>query len=195
MIVDECHHLSAHSFEQVVRRAKARFVLGLSATVTRKDGHHPIIFMQCGSVRHRVDAKAQAAARPFEHTVIVRPTTFQTGSTTGTDKRIEFQSLYQLLVDDETRNRAICEEVVQAMRDGRSPLILTERNEHLDRFEGLLSASVPHVVVLRGEWGRSSGGQRPSGWQPSHGKKVASSWRLANTSERDSTIRDWTRCF
>lgn len=45
LIVDECHHLSAHSFEQVVRRAKAKFVLGLSATVTRKDGHHPIIFM------------------------------------------------------------------------------------------------------------------------------------------------------
>ena len=154
VIVDECHHLSAHSFEQVVRRAKARFVLGLSATVTRKDGHHPIIFMQCGSVRHRVDAKAQAAARPFEHTVIVRPTTFQTGSVTGTDKRIEFQSLYQLLVDDETRNRAICEEVVQAVRDGRSPLILTERNEHLDRFESALSASVPHVVVLRGGMGK-----------------------------------------
>ena len=153
VIVDECHHLSAHSFEQVVRRAKARFVLGLSATVTRKDGHHPIIFMQCGSVRHRVDAKAQAAARPFEHTVIVRPTTFQTRSTRPTDKRIEFQSLYQLLVDDETRNRAICEEVVQAVRDGRSPLVLTERNEHLDRFESVLSASVPHVVVLRGGMG------------------------------------------
>jgi hypothetical protein len=72
LIVDECHHLSAHSFEQVVRRAKARFVVGLSATVTRKDGHHPIIFMQCGPVRHRVDAKAQAAARPFEHTVLDR---------------------------------------------------------------------------------------------------------------------------
>jgi hypothetical protein len=76
IVVDECHHLSAHSFEQVVRRAKARFVLGLSATVTRKDGHHPIIFMQCGPVRHRVDAKAQAAARPFEHTALVRPTAF-----------------------------------------------------------------------------------------------------------------------
>ena len=154
VIVDECHHLSAHSFEQVVRRAKARFVLGLSATVTRKDGHQPIIFMQCGSVRHRVDARAQAAARPFEHTVIVRPTTFQTGNVTGTDKRIEFQSLYQLLVDDETRNRAICEEVVLAVRDGRSPLILTERNEHLDRFESALSTSVPHVVALRGGMGK-----------------------------------------
>src|SRR6266478_5109026 len=48
LIVDECHHISARSFELVVRRAKAKFVTGLSATVTRKDGHHPIIFMQCG---------------------------------------------------------------------------------------------------------------------------------------------------
>lgn len=63
LIVDECHHLSAHSFEQVARQAKARFVLGLSATVARKDGHHPIIFMQCGPVRHRVNARVQAAAR------------------------------------------------------------------------------------------------------------------------------------
>ena len=78
LIVDECHHLSAHSFEQVARQAKARFVLGLSATVARKDGHHPIIFMQCGPVRHRVNAKAQAAARPFEHYALVQPTSFQT---------------------------------------------------------------------------------------------------------------------
>ena len=76
-IVDECHHLSAHSFEQVARQAKARFVLGLSATVARKDGHHPIIFMQCGPVRHRVNAGAQAAARPFEHFALVQPTSFQ----------------------------------------------------------------------------------------------------------------------
>ncbi len=63
LIVDECHHLSAASFELVVRRAKARYVLGLSATVARKDGHHPIIFMQCGPIRYRVDARAQAAGR------------------------------------------------------------------------------------------------------------------------------------
>ena len=92
LIVDECHHLSAYSFEQVARRAKARFVLGLSATVTRKDGHQPIIFMQCGPVRHRVDAKAQAALRPFRHTVVVRPTSFQSKSVEGSDRRVQFQS-------------------------------------------------------------------------------------------------------
>ena len=75
LVVDECHHLSAVSFEAVAPRAKARFVLGLSATVTRKDGHHPIIFMQCGPVRFRVDARSQAAAgRPFSRRVVSRAT-------------------------------------------------------------------------------------------------------------------------
>ena len=154
LIVDECHHLSAHSFEQVARRAKARFVAGLSATVARKDGHHPIIFMQCGPVRHRVSEKGQAAARPFEHTVIVCPTAFQPCNSAGSDARIEFQSLYQELVESESRNQRICDDVVQAVREGRSPLVLTERNEHLDRIATGLSSSVRHLVVLRGGMGR-----------------------------------------
>jgi superfamily II DNA or RNA helicase len=154
LIVDECHHLSAHSFEQVARQAKARFVVGLSATVARKDGHHPIIFMQCGPVRHRVDAKAQAAIRPFEHLVLVQPTTFQPTRAADSDKRIEFQALYQALVDDEPRSRRICDDVVESVRNGRSPLVLTERNDHLDRLESGLASSVPHLVVLRAGMGK-----------------------------------------
>ncbi|HXH37201.1 MAG TPA: DEAD/DEAH box helicase family protein, partial [Thermoanaerobaculia bacterium] len=154
LIVDECHHLSAHSFEQVARRAKARFVAGLSATVARKDGHHPIIFMQCGPVRYRVSAKGQAAARPFEHTVIVCPTAFQSHNSAGPDARIEFHALYRELVEDETRNQLICDDVVQAVSNGRTPLVLTERNEHLDRLASSLAGSVPHLVVLRGGMSR-----------------------------------------
>lgn len=76
LVVDECHHLSAVSFEAVARAAKAKYVVGLSATVTRKDGHHPIIFMQCGPIRYRVDARRQAAARPFSHQVVIKRTAF-----------------------------------------------------------------------------------------------------------------------
>jgi superfamily II DNA or RNA helicase/very-short-patch-repair endonuclease len=154
VIVDECHHLSAHSFEQVARQAKARFVVGLSATVARKDGHHPIVFMQCGPVRHQVTARAQAASRPFEHFVLVQPTAFQPLRSPDPDKRVEFQTLYQELVDDQTRTRRICEDVVDAVRIGRSPLILSERNEHVDRFEHELAACVDHVVVLRAGMGK-----------------------------------------
>jgi len=77
----------------VARRAKAKFVTGLSATVARKDGHHPIIFMQCGAVRHRVDANNQAATRPFTHQVYVRPTAFRLCQAPDTDARAEFHQL------------------------------------------------------------------------------------------------------
>jgi superfamily II DNA or RNA helicase/very-short-patch-repair endonuclease len=150
LVVDECHHLSARSFEQVVRRAKAKFVMGLSATVTRKDGHHPIIFMQCGPLRFGVDARAQAAARPFEHTVLVRPTSFRPVGAANPDVRIQFRDLYDELMADNERNRLICEEVVQTVREGRSPIVLTERNEHLDCLAAQLSPSIRHLVVLRG---------------------------------------------
>jgi superfamily II DNA or RNA helicase/very-short-patch-repair endonuclease len=154
LIVDECHHLSAHSFELVVRRAKATFVTGLSATVTRKDGHHPIIFMQCGPVRHRVNAKAEAMRRPFTHSVLVRPTSFQSAISSPTDKRVEFQSLYGELIADELRNRRICEDVIEAVQAGRSPLVLTERNEHLDNLASKFAGRVGHVIVLRGGMGK-----------------------------------------
>lgn len=154
LIVDECHHLSAQSFERVARQAKARFVTGLSATIARKDGHHPIILMQCGPVRYRVDAKAQAATRPFEHVVLVQPTSFRPLSAPDTDKRAEFQTLYQELVDDEQRNRRITDDVVDAVRAGRSPLVLTERNEHMDRLEQMLAPKVSHLVVLRAGMGK-----------------------------------------
>jgi superfamily II DNA or RNA helicase/very-short-patch-repair endonuclease len=150
IIVDECHHLSAHSFEQVVRRAKARFVTGLSATVTRKDGHHPIIFMQCGPMRYHVDAKAQAASRPFQHTVLVRPTSFRPLAAANPDVRMQFHDLYNELITDDQRNRLICDDIVQAVRMNRSPLVLTERNEHLDSLAARLSPGIRHVVVLRG---------------------------------------------
>ena len=154
VVVDECHHLSAHSFEQVVRRAKARFVTGLSATVTRKDGHHPIIFMQCGPIRHRVSARAEAIRRPFTHTVLVRPTAFQPTAPPPSDKRVEFQLLYGDLIGDQSRNRGICDDVIEAVQSGRSPLLLTERNDHLDNLAAQLAGRVRHMIVLRGGMGK-----------------------------------------
>jgi len=154
LVVDECHHLSARSFEQVARRAKARFVTGLSATVTRKNGHHPIIFMQCGPVRFRVDAKKQALAHPFTHTVLVRPTGFHSTSTAAADVRIQFHRLYDELIADEARNRLICLDVVQAVREGRSPVVLTERTEHLEGLAERLSPEIGNLIVLRGRMGR-----------------------------------------
>jgi len=154
LVVDECHHLPASSFEQLVRRARARYVLGLSATVTRKDGHHPIVFMQCGPVRHRVRAREQAAERPFTHNVWVRPTAFRPPAAGDPDRRVQFHDLYEALIADDRRNRLIVDDVVAAVREGRSPVVLTERTGHLEQLAERLSPIVRHLVVLRGGMGR-----------------------------------------
>lgn len=156
LVVDECHHLSAHSFEQVARRTKARFITGLSATVVRKDGHHPIIFMQCGPIRYRVDARQQAAARPFTHQVIVRPTGFRSPFAPDEDSRIEFQKLQEALAHCDSRNAMICEDVLEALRNGRSPLVLTERTEHLTELADQLRPRVSQVITLQGGMGRKA---------------------------------------
>jgi len=120
LVVDECHHLSAVSFELVARRSKARYILGLSATVTRKDGHHPIIVMQCGPVRHRVDARTEAAKRPFDHVVRIRDTSFQLQTTLGTPAP-SIQDVLKELVDDEARNDLIFDDVLCALERGAHP--------------------------------------------------------------------------
>lgn len=156
VIVDECHHLSAHSFELIARRTKAKFVTGLSATVTRKDGHHPIIFMQCGPIRHRVDAHQQAAERPFAHEVLVRPTGFIPEGEPDDDQRKEFQRLCEAVANSDARNRTICEEVLRAVKAGRNPIVLTERTEHLEKLVAGLRPEISRVIVLRGGMGKKA---------------------------------------
>jgi superfamily II DNA or RNA helicase len=149
LVVDECHHLSAVSFEAIARAAKAKYVLGLSATVTRKDGHHPIIFMQCGPIRYRVDAKRQAASRPFSQRVVLRRTAFHSARpAAGTAPSI--QGLYALMAQDEKRNAMIFEDVLSALEAGRSPVIITERKDHLQAIAERLSKFAKNVIVLKG---------------------------------------------
>lgn len=154
LVIDECHHLSASSFERVARRARPRYVTGLSATLVRKDGHHPIIFMQCGPIRHRVDARSQAASRPFSHHVIVRPTGFRTARPPEPDPRIEFQQLCAELMENAARNRMLCDDVVRAVHERRSPLVLTERTEHLENLAAHLRQRAMRVITLQGGMGK-----------------------------------------
>jgi len=154
VIIDECHHISAVSFEQVVRQTKARYITGLSATVTRKDGHHPIIFMQCGPVRYRVDARRQAEKRPFDHKVVVRPTNFRLPPYLQSEASYSIQEVYSLLAQDEERNNLIVQDVVAATRAKRFPVVMTERREHVDVLANLLAPHIPKIFVMRGGMGK-----------------------------------------
>jgi len=149
LVVDECHHISARSFEMVARQCKAKYITGLSATVIRKDGHHPIIFMQCGPVRYRVDERKQAAARPFTHNVIVRKTGFTFDKDTDLDN-LPIHKVYEALANNENRNNLIIDDVISAVDRKRTPIVLTERKEHLALLEDRLSHFVKHLIVLKG---------------------------------------------
>jgi superfamily II DNA or RNA helicase len=151
LVVDECHHLSAVSFEAVARAAKAKYVFGLSATVTRKDGHHPIIFMQCGPIRYRVDAKKQAAARPFSHRVVIKRTAFR--AERQHPDAIPIQELYGLLARDTARNDMIFNDVLLALEARRSPVVITERKDHLQAIAERLTKFAKNVIVLKGGMG------------------------------------------
>jgi len=154
LIVDECHHVSAVSFERVISQAKARYVTGLSATVARKDGHQPIIFMQCGAIRHRVDDRKQAAKRPFDHKVVVRHTRVRLPLHLQDATSLPIQDLYAMLARDDERNQLIVEDVIAAVQAERSPVLLTERREHLELLASQLSQRIDNVIVMKGGMGK-----------------------------------------
>ena len=151
VIVDECHHLSAFTFERVMRQVKAKFVVGLTATPTRKDGHHPIIYMQCGPARYSLRVRAMTDSTPFDHIVVPQLTDFRM---IGDNTDATIQDIYAALVTDEARNESIVRDVIRAVECGRSPLVLTGRTDHLSRLECALSGKVRNVIVMKGGMGR-----------------------------------------
>ena len=147
VIVDECHHLPAVSFERVLSEVRARYIVGLTATPRRRDGHQPITEMQLGPVRYSVGPRSQAAKRPFEHTLRIRETRFRIA---GAEKDLTIQEIYSLLVKDEARNQLIVDDVIGALEEGRSPILLTERRDHLEYFAERLRNFTRNLIVLRG---------------------------------------------
>jgi superfamily II DNA or RNA helicase len=154
LIVDECHHISARSFEIVARQCKAKYITGLSATVFRKDGHHPIIFMNCGPVRYKVDPLKQASSRPFTHKAVTCKTNFKLPPSIDSNERPAIHEVYSALIIDEERNRMIVEDVLQTIRERRFPLLLTERREHLEKLVDLLSPLIQNLFVFKGGMGQ-----------------------------------------
>ena len=146
VVVDECHHVSASSFEQVLCEVRARYVTGLTATPKRRDGQHPIFEMQLGPARYVVDSRSSSASSPFARRLVVRETEFElTGET-----NLPIQRIYRSLAGDERRNDLILNDIIGALDTGRSPLVLTERKDHLDFLAGRLRAFTKHLIVLQG---------------------------------------------
>jgi superfamily II DNA or RNA helicase len=147
VIVDECHHVGAVSFEALLKRVKAKYVMGLTATPIRRDGQQPIIFMQCGPIRY---VAAKPTGQPSDLEVVPRLV----------DRQIDLpptagiQGVFRHLANDENRTGVISREIATAFDSGRKVLVLTERIEHLAAIRTAIKATVPKVFVLHGRMSR-----------------------------------------
>lgn len=146
VIVDECHHVSAVSFEELLRQVKGRYVLGLTATPMRRDGLDPIITMQCGPIRHA--AASQTVKQAAMEVRVRHINSFVTSPELG------IQSAFGLLAALEARNRLILHDIEEAWHEGRKILVLTERSDHLEALVSLITPLDPGVFVLHGRMTR-----------------------------------------
>ena len=150
ILVDECHHISATNFSRILSAADAKYVYGLTATPIRKDGHHPIIFMHCGPIRYKVDAKQEAKKRDFEHYIVPR----FTSTRMPLFKKQEgwhITEVYQHICESNYRNELIVADIVHAIDTGRNPLVLTERTSHIEQLVALMTEKDFEVIILSGD--------------------------------------------
>jgi superfamily II DNA or RNA helicase len=151
IIVDECHHISAASFEQIVRKCPAYYRLGLSATVIRKDGQHPIVMMNLGEVRY---SNTRNSASLFSQKVFLRFTEFIVSAENEANSNLDIQDLFHNLYLNENRNKMIIQDILDAHREGRECLVLSERLEHLDILKDSLKENISSLFVLKGSLGK-----------------------------------------
>lgn len=153
VIVDECHHVAAFSFEKVLKAIRSKYVYGLTATPTRKDGWHKIIYMQCGDIRVRVSNKELKQNKEMEHTVIVKKTNYKYILNEEQDK-ILISEILNDMCHNVFRNSMIIEDIKKCIEEGRTPIVLTERVEHLKILkEGLDDLNIP-IVIYKGNMGK-----------------------------------------
>lgn len=152
IIADECHHAPAFRYENILKTTDARYVYGLTATPTRKDGHHPILLMHCGPIRYRDNPKTQARMRPFDHYIIPRFTSMRIGLDRD-EGDVSIQDLYSEIIDNEMRNQQIVDDVLNNYRQGRNGIILSQRTAHVELLAKRIKEEVPEVLILTGGMG------------------------------------------
>ncbi|MFA7666496.1 MAG: DEAD/DEAH box helicase family protein [Burkholderiaceae bacterium] len=151
VIVDECHHVGAVSFDAILKRTRAKYMLGLTATPIRRDGQQPIIFMQCGPIRHTA---ATPAGAPQDLEVVPR----SRFARIALPSEAGIQDVFRHLANDRERTDAIAAEVEGAFEQGRKVLVLTERTEHLDAIRAALDGHEPGLFVLHGRMSKKQRG-------------------------------------
>ncbi|WP_445362475.1 DEAD/DEAH box helicase family protein [Microbulbifer sp. ANSA003] len=148
VIVDECHHVSAPRFEMVLNEVRAKYVLGLTATPERQDGHQKIIFMAAGPIRHKVKSTIE---EKFEQQVVVHQL-YDTPprQLVQSEERPKISHAYRWIMENDERTQRIINDVLAGIQQSKHPIVLTERREHAETINALLLDKEVDSVVLKG---------------------------------------------
>ncbi|MDD7256350.1 TOTE conflict system archaeo-eukaryotic primase domain-containing protein [Bullifex porci] len=150
VIVDECHHVSAFTTENLVNSFKAKYVYGLTATPVRRDGHQHIIFMQCGPILYSTTTKQINEVQGFAHYFQPRFTSFHTVENKE-EKEPGINDYYEKMCQSDARNQLIIEDVIKSVENRRTPLILSDRISHLEYLEEKLKSAAKNVILITGK--------------------------------------------
>ena len=148
VIVDECHHVSAPRFEMVLNEVRAKYVLGLTATPERQDGHQKIIFMAAGHIRHKVNNSNE---EKFKQEVKVHQLNDNPPiQLLQSEERPKISDAYRWLMENKTRTQRIVSDVLESVSQSKHPIVLTERREHAETINSMLLEKCIDSVVLKG---------------------------------------------
>lgn len=148
VICDECHHAAAPQLECVLKAVRAQRVYGLSATPKRADGLDPIVTMLCGPVRHSIDVRAQAAEQGFARHLVTRYVAMHFPDLT---EDASFAQVLDAVCDHPDRTRLIAQDVLDALNEGRTPLVVSKRKRHARELARLIEEGRAEVRLLVGE--------------------------------------------
>lgn len=136
VIVDECHHIPALTFEQIIKSFKGRYILGLSATPNRKDELQPILFQQLGEISYEYKKKKTHTNR------------LQIIRTEFVSQADNYATIINELCLDENRNNLIINAIKINIQ--RKILVLTDRIEHINILENLLQKENIDYISVHG---------------------------------------------
>ena len=152
IIIDECHHSSAYTYESALNTVNAKYVYGVSATPEKENGHTPIINMQCGNIRYKVDLKE--FNKKLNLSMKVYPKKLHLNFVDKSITDYSLNEIYNFISKDVIRNGIVIKDIEKEFNEGKNILVLTERIEHLEYLNERLSKLTKNIFIYRGGLGK-----------------------------------------
>ena len=152
IIIDECHHTAAYTFEQAINTGNAKYVYGISATPERENGHTPIIKMQCGDIRYKVDSLKFNKKLNIPMKVIAKKS--HLNFTNQNIDNYELNEINDLIAKDIIRSENIIKDIKKEYDNGKNILVLTERLELMNYIYDKLSKYTNNIFKYYGGIGK-----------------------------------------